>query len=92
MVYIIGILDEDYEIELRARGHEVEPAPRSLVPEEERVIDGDGTCVGDKYRMIWIDASFEDMFDAPEIHAEQAKPGEKIAAAIEFHEERRQLE
>ncbi len=64
MAYIVGLLTEEEERTLKARGWDLEAAPRELNPHEP------STSVADDYpsrfRMVWVDASMFEIMSGPD--------------------------
>jgi hypothetical protein len=58
MAYIIGLLTEEEEKQLKVRGWEVEEAPKELA-------DKDAQAAG-RMRMIWVDANMYSVMTGPD--------------------------
>ena len=59
MAYVVGCLSEDDERILKARGWELEPSPRELVP-------SDPPQSPSRFHMVWVDASMFDIMSGPD--------------------------
>jgi hypothetical protein len=59
MAYVVGFLSEAEERILKARGWELEPSPRELVPSDPSENPA-------RFRMVWVDASMFDIMNGPD--------------------------
>lgn len=59
MAYIVGILTEDEEAELKKRGWILEDAPAEL-------IDASEESARDRCRMVWISSTMFDIMSGPD--------------------------
>ena len=64
MAYIVGLLTEEEERVLKARGWDLEAAPRELVPRDPPTFAPDD--YPSRFRMVWVDASMFQIMIGPD--------------------------
>jgi hypothetical protein len=64
MAYVVGLLSDEEEQTLKARGWELEPAPVELVPTDPPTFAPDD--YKSRFKMVWVDASMFDVMSGPD--------------------------
>jgi hypothetical protein len=71
MAYIVGLLTEQEERLLKARGWDLEAAPRELVPRDPPTFAPDD--YPSRFKMVWVDASMFQIMSGPDWDKGNAK-------------------
>ena len=73
MAYVVGLLTEEEEQTLKARGWELEPAPAELVPTDPPTFAPDD--YKSRFKMVWVDATMFDIMNGPDWDKEDHQGG-----------------